>query len=113
MTRGWRSRLLGVSTTSGLSQRRSICRRRQWKYCAGVVGTTTWMLCSVLRLRNRSSRALECSGPWPSKPCGNSSVMPLRCDHFSSALVRNWSMITWPALEKSPNWASQATRQSG
>ena len=33
---------------------------------AGVEGTTTWMLSSAARVRNRSRRALECSGPWPS-----------------------------------------------
>ncbi len=27
-------------------------------------------------------RALECSGPWPSKPCGSSSTRPLGWPHF-------------------------------
>src|SRR6267154_1216562 len=41
-------------------------RRSRWKYCAGVVQLATRMLPSAPRARNRSSRALECSGPWPS-----------------------------------------------
>jgi hypothetical protein len=35
---GWRSRLLGVMTTSGLRHGRSTWRRRRWNICAGVVG---------------------------------------------------------------------------
>ena len=34
-----------------------------WKYWAGVDGATTCRLSRAARLRNRSSRALECSGP--------------------------------------------------
>ncbi len=112
-TRGCRSRLLGVMTTSGLRHGRSTCRRSRWKYCAGVVGLTTCMLSSAQHCRNRSSRALECSGPRPSKPCGSSSTSPLSRRHLSSALAMNWSMITWAALTKSPNWASQRVRVSG
>ena len=36
--RGWRSRLLGVMTTSGLRKARCTWRRRAWKSCAGVLG---------------------------------------------------------------------------
>jgi hypothetical protein len=39
-----RSSPLGVSTTSGLTTSRCICRRSRWKYCAAVVGCVTWML---------------------------------------------------------------------
>ena len=68
--RGWRSRLLGVKTISGLRMpRRSvppyIWRRSRWKYCAGVVQLHTCMLFSAHSVRKRSMRALECSGPWP------------------------------------------------
>ena len=35
-------------------------------YCAGVVGLATWMLLSAHRLSQRSTYALECSGPCPS-----------------------------------------------
>ena len=40
-------------------------------------------------------RALECSGPWPSNPCGRSSDTLLRWPHLSAAATMNWSMITW------------------
>ena len=33
-----------------------------------VVGVTIWMLSLAASIRNRSRRALECSGPIPSKP---------------------------------------------
>ena len=39
-------------------------------------------------------RALECSGPCPSKPCGRSSTRPERRSHLSSAETMNWSMMT-------------------
>jgi hypothetical protein len=35
-------------------------------------GKTTCMLFSAESWRNRSILALECSGPWPSYPCGSS-----------------------------------------
>ena len=35
---------------------------------AGVLGLAIWMLSSAASARKRSSRALECSGPIPSKP---------------------------------------------
>ena len=44
----------------------SAWRRRRWKYCAAVDGTTTRMLSCAVDWRNRSRRALECSGPFPS-----------------------------------------------
>ena len=53
-------------------------------------------------------RALECSGPWPSKPCGSSSVRPLGWPHFVSELAMNWSMITCAPFMKSPNCASHS-----
>ena len=52
-------------------------------------------------------------GPFPSKPCGNSSTSPLSRRHLSSALAMNWSMITWATLTKSPNCASHITSPSG
>ena len=33
--------------------------------------------------------------------------------HFDSPELMNWSMMTWAPLAKSPNWASQITRQRG
>ena len=51
---------------SGFRSGRSICRRNMWNICAGVEGTHTWMLYSAQSCRKRSSRAEECSGPWPS-----------------------------------------------
>ena len=55
-------------------------------------------------------RALECSGPCPSKPCGRRSTRLLRWPHLSSAAAMNWSMIVWATFAKSPNCASQHTR---
>ena len=45
-------------------------------------------------------RALECSGPCPSKPCGRSSTRPERRGHLSSAEAMNWSMMTCAALRE-------------
>ncbi len=61
----------------------------------------------------RSMRALECSGPEPSYPCGSSRVIRVVCPHFDSPAAMKLSMITWAELAKSPNWASQRTRLSG
>ena len=60
------NKLLGVITIKGLRKLRRTCRLSKWKYCDGVEGTVTWMFSSALSWRNRSSRALECSGPCPS-----------------------------------------------
>ena len=49
---------------------------------------------SLTSCRKRSTRALLCSGPWPSKPCGSSStrlLWPL-APHLSSPELINWSM---------------------
>ena len=64
-TSGWRSRLFGVSTTSGSGSvsSSSACRRSRWKYCAAVVQFTRRRLMSAAAWRKRSGRALECSGP--------------------------------------------------
>ena len=58
-----RSGRLGVNCTRGLRTSRRTCRRSRWKYWAAVVALQTWMLSSADRVRNRSMRALECSGP--------------------------------------------------
>ena len=55
-------------------------------------------------------RAQECSGPWPSWPCGSSSTRPTGWPHFVSEPARNWSMITCAPFTKSPNCASHITR---
>ena len=80
-----------------------------WKNCAAVEGTQTWMLCSAQSCRKRSSRADECSGPCPSKPCGRYIVSPHMRPHFASPEAMNWSITTWAPLTKSPNCASQMT----
>ena len=107
-----------MNTTSGLRvPRRSgppyICRRSRWKYCAGVVQLHTCILFSAQSDRKRSMRALECSGPWPSKPCGSSITSPLGCPHFDSAEEMNWSIMICAPFAKSPNCASQITSVSG
>jgi hypothetical protein len=61
-----RSRYFGVATTSGVRASPWTWRRRRWKYWAAVVALTTWRLSSADRVRNRSMRAEECSGPCPS-----------------------------------------------
>ena len=100
-------------TISGLRHLRTICRRSRWNNCAGVVGLHTCMLSSAHWFRKRSSRAELCSGPWPSNPWGSSMTIPLSRFHLSSALLMNWSMMTWAQLTKSPNWASQIVRPQG
>ena len=62
--RGWRSRLLGLKTTSGRRKFQATRRRSTWKKLAGVVQFTTSMLPSTQLLRKRSMRALLCSAPW-------------------------------------------------
>ena len=59
-TSGWRSRLFGVSTTSGSGSTCSSAawRRSRWKYCAAVVQLAMRMLMSAASWRNRSGRAL-------------------------------------------------------
>ena len=64
-------------------------RRNRWNSCAGVDGTATRMLSSAAFCRNRSNRALECSGPWPSKPWGRSSTRLDVWPHLSMPDVRN------------------------
>ena len=69
-----RSSPFGVITISGRAVGSSAWRRSRWNYCAAVVGLTIRMFSCAASWRNRSSRALECSGPLPSYPCGRSSV---------------------------------------
>ena len=56
----------GVNTTSGRWTSPSECLRSRWKYDAGVDGWATSMASSAHIWRNRSMRAEEWSGPWPS-----------------------------------------------
>ena len=58
-----RRRPFGDITTSGRATTSSAWRRRRWKNCAAVVQLTTRMFSCAPSWRNRSSRALECSGP--------------------------------------------------
>ena len=61
-----RSSCFGVKTISGLCSSPSVCRRSRWKYDAGVDGCATVIAFSAHSDRNRSIRADEWSGPWPS-----------------------------------------------
>lgn len=100
-----------------------IWRRRAWKRFAGVVklqtiqfisnncrvmicsgvspcGTPgsvpgTWIHSSSHNWRNRSSLADECSGPWPSIPCGSRRTNPTCLPHFACPEQRRVSMVTW------------------
>jgi hypothetical protein len=69
-------------TISGFLKSRFTWRRRRWKYWAGVVTFTTWMLSSAHACRKRSRRAEECSGPGPrSRAAGGGRcrrALPLR-----------------------------------
>jgi hypothetical protein len=100
-------------TISGRGFETSAWRRSRWKYWAGVVQLATRMFPSAADCRKRSSRALECSGPDPSYPCGSNRLSREVWPHFASPETRNWSTITWAEFTKSPNWASQSTRASG
>ena len=73
----------------------------------------TVMLSCAQRVRNRSTRAEEWSGPWPSYPCGSSSTTLERWPHFCSPELTNSSMIVCAPSTKSPNCASQQTRAPG
>ena len=88
-------------------------RRRTWKYCAAVVQLTMRMFSWAASCMKRSSRALECSGPLPSYPCGRRSVSRELWCHFERPETMNWSTMTWAELTKSPNWASQRTSAAG
>jgi len=70
------------------------------------------MLSSAHSPRNRSSRPLEWSGPWPSQACGSSSTSPESIPHFACPETTNSSMIAWAPLTKSPYWPSQSTSVS-
>ena len=63
--------------------------------------------------KNLSNLADECSGPWPSYPCGNSKTNPDALAHFLSPEAINWSIITCAPFAKSPNCASHKTNVSG
>ena len=54
------------------------------------------MLSSAHICRKRSSRALECSGPCPSYPCGRSSTSPFERVHFDSHEAPE-TLVIWEA----------------
>ena len=56
----------GVKTIIGRWSSPSECCRSRWKYDAGVDGCATTNASSAHIARNRSIRAEEWSGPWPS-----------------------------------------------
>src|SRR5699024_10762753 len=85
-TRSLRNKLFGDITTNGLaSSRPFICawRRNKWKNCADDVTFATIQLCSPAICKKRSKRALECSGPCPSYPCGNNITRFDLSPHFA------------------------------
>jgi hypothetical protein len=108
-----RNRPFGVITTSGRAVASSACLRSRWKNCAAVVALATRMFSCAASWRKRSSRALECSGPFPSYPCGRRSVSREVWPHFERPATRNWSTTICAPLTKSPNCASQRTSASG
>ncbi len=109
---GCRNRLFGVISTAGFLFSWRACRLNRWKYWAGVVTFMTWILSSAQSCRKRSRRPEECSGPWPSYPCGRFSIIADFCPHLASLEAINWSIGICAPLAKSPNWASQITRAS-
>ena len=102
-----------MNTTRGRALRMRAWRRSRWKYCAAVVGLASRMFPSAASAMKRSIRALECSGPDPSYPCGSSRVNRVVWPHFASPEAMKLSMITCAALPKSPNCASHSTRLGG
>lgn len=58
-------------------------------------------------------RPEECSGPWPSYPCGRLITNEDRQFHLASPLTMQLSIIICAPFAKSPNCASQMTRQLG
>ena len=56
----------GVATITGRCRSFSAWRRSRWKWLAGVDGCATTKASSAASSRNRSIRAEEWSGPWPS-----------------------------------------------
>ena len=62
----WRRSPFGVRKMIGRAFECSAWRRSAWKYCAAVEGLTMRTFSCAASCMNRSSRALECSGPFPS-----------------------------------------------
>src|SRR5690606_26108590 len=81
-TLGWRKRDFGDITTHGIRNGMANCLLSMWKKLAGTVIFTTYMLYPAAICKKRSSLALECSGPWPSYPCGNNSTRPFILVHL-------------------------------
>ena len=102
-----------MTTTSGRAVASSACLRSRWKYCAAVVQFATRRFSCAASCRNRSRRALECSGPLPSYPCGRRSVRRDVSRHFDNPDEMNWSMTICAPFAKSPYCASQRTSASG
>jgi hypothetical protein len=97
----------------GMSQRHSrfrncrfICRLRMWNVLDGFVRYAICMLqswccrsslsgdgkmrgSSLHSCKNRSILPDECSGPWPSYPCGILITSPDRCSHLTSPEAMN------------------------
>ena len=79
----------GVNAMSGRLGRAPACERRRWKKFPGVLQIATRMLLPAQSCKNRSIRPDEWSGPWPSRPCGRSTVNPDVSSHLSSPLAMN------------------------
>ena len=97
----------GGAAGSSASSRRGACAGRGASAGAACGtsapasdGTQTCMFSSAQSCRKRSSRAEECSGPWPSWPCGRNSVRPQSRPHLASPELMNWSITTWAPLHE-------------
>src|SRR5258708_1898433 len=75
--------------TSGLRYGGRTWRRSAWKNWAGVVKLQPCQLSLTDNVKKRSRRALECSGPCPSMPCGKSMTRPETRFHFASEDATN------------------------
>ena len=100
-------------TTSGLRQRRSTWRRRQWKYCAGVVGTDDLNVV----LRGQGQEAFEAgAGMFRAlsfKTVRQQQDQPAEPVPFVFRAGDELINDDLGGVEKSPNCASQQIKPSG
>ncbi len=103
----------GVATINGRCALPRQWWRSRWNQLAGVLGWATVNASSPASCSQRSIRAEEWSGPWPSKPCGSISTTPECWPHLASPPAMNSSAIDCAPLAKSPNCASHITNAAG
>ena len=107
-----RSRPFGVITTSGRAVASSACRRSRWKYWPAVVQFAIRMFSCAASCRKRSSFALSARGRSPRSRAGGAGS-GARSAATSRARRRGTGRSTICApFTKSPNCASQSTRES-